>query len=343
VNATIATLFEGADGWGEGLRALGLQPHAVGIELDRWACRTARAAGHRPIRADVETYPTGPFDPGTAVIASPPCQAFSAAGKGDGRALLATLAQAAAAGERRPDLPVGVRPVLEPTRWIRDLQPRWVAMEQVPSVLPVWEGYRWWLETLGYSVWAGVLCAADYGVPQTRRRAILLASLDRTVSAPPTTHQEHAGFFGERWVSMDDALGWGYADRPARTVCGHRQPRWLYGDRDGTHGVVLDRRTRSRDGRGGMYPTPSVPAARPAPTLTAKGVAGPCIWRAPDGAERRLELAEALTLQSFRPDYPVQGNRTAQGEQIGNAVPPLLAGHCLAMTTGRQLDLQAAA
>ncbi len=39
----------------------------------------------------------------------------------------------------------------------------------------------------------------------------------------------------------------------------------------------------------------------------------------------KLTIAEALTLQSFPPDYPVRGTRTKQFEQIGNAVPPKMA------------------
>ena len=61
--------------------------------------------------------------------------------------------------------------VLEPARWIMGMDSlRWVALEQVPQVLPLWDVYAECLRELGWSVWTGVLNAADYGVPQTRRR-----------------------------------------------------------------------------------------------------------------------------------------------------------------------------
>ena len=44
----------------------------------------------------------------------------------------------------------------------------------------------------------------------------------------------------------------------------------------------------------------------------------------------RLTLAEGLTLQGFPPDWPVQGTKTAQWTQVGNAVPPPLARAVLA-------------
>lgn len=69
---------------------------------------------------------------------------------------------------------------------------------------------------------------------QTRERAILMASLNRTAMPPAPTHCRNgspAGLFGPGllpWVSMAEALGWDGVDRPGKTVCGNRAPHWMY-------------------------------------------------------------------------------------------------------------------
>ena len=81
--------------------------------------------------------------------------------------------------------------VVEPLRWALALEPRWIALEQVPPVLPIWRAMAAVLRERGYSVWTGKLDAERFGVPQTRCRAILIASLDREVREPPATHQRY--------------------------------------------------------------------------------------------------------------------------------------------------------
>lgn len=343
----ILDLFAGPGGWSEGLRLLSRSD--FGIECDAAACDTRYAAGHATWKADLRTVGPDVFRGYhvEGLIASPPCQSFSAAGKRAGLT------------DERGEL------VWLPMLWVTALRPEWVALEQVPEVLPIWRHTAQAIEKHGYRTWTGILNSAGYGVPQTRRRAILIAHLDRAVTPPEPTHAEEPGgesLFGggrERWVTMAEALGWDGdgVDRPARTVCGDRTPRWMYPANESTGNVVVVN-TRQKSLKGGLRTEDYKRGVdRPSPTVTVQAGAFWC-WERPattvcadprlsppgyrgrpedynaDGGydgERsmdnaiKLTVAEALTLQSFRPDYPVQGSRTKQFEQVGNAIPPLLA------------------
>lgn len=231
VSGLVVDLFAGPGGWEEALLALGVE-NVVGIEWDAAACATRSAAGHLTIRVDVSKYPTEPFvGKVEGLIASPPCPTFSAAGDGSGRDDLPMLhAAAALVGTNGwtdsvlgwewadPRTPL----VLQPLRWVEALEPQWVACEQVPAVAPLWEQYGVIWRLAGYSVWSGVLNAANYGVPQTRERAILIASRTKAVIPPEPTHAKGGAvsLFGDlaSWVSMADALGWGASERPCVTV-----------------------------------------------------------------------------------------------------------------------------
>lgn len=205
----IVDLFAGPGGWSEGLRILAPDLHAteIGLEWDAAACETRAAAGHATIRTDIAAYPTDVFNGKvTGLIASPPCQDFSLAGK-----------RAGIEGERG-------QLITEVLRWAEALEPEWIACEQVPPALPVWRDYEVELRRMGFYTWSGVLNSADYGVPQTRRRAILLASRSGPVGPPEPTHDRKPvpSLFGEslaEWVTMADALGWGRA-APSWTLTG---------------------------------------------------------------------------------------------------------------------------
>ncbi|MBN3933031.1 DNA cytosine methyltransferase [Streptomyces verrucosisporus] len=233
----ILDLFAGPGGWSHALTVFGARD--IGLEWDAWACKTRAAAGQLTIRTDVALYPTWPFTSRTTgLIASPPCQAWSMAGKRlglvDQPLVHQAVADLAAGRDTRAQLLTACRDersllAAEPMRYLHALncagEPEWAAMEEVPDVLLLWKQYAAVLRRWGFSVWTGILNAADYGVPQTRRRAILLASRVRTAQPPAPTHArvaEPESLFGPgraRWVSMAQALGWGATDRPVPTVC----------------------------------------------------------------------------------------------------------------------------
>jgi DNA (cytosine-5)-methyltransferase 1 len=221
----IIDLFAGAGGWDEGMRELGLS--ALGIDNDRWACATARAAGHERLEADIAALDPRAFAPVWGLIASPPCQAYSIAGRQLGREdkprVIACAHEIAAGHDTRAEHLASCRDprsllTVEPLRWALALRPRWVAMEQVPPVLELWSLFCGLLAAHGYEATAGVLSAERYGVPQTRKRAFLIASLDGPAELPEPTHRSYNPRRPDRvpeeerellpWVSMADALGW---------------------------------------------------------------------------------------------------------------------------------------
>jgi DNA (cytosine-5)-methyltransferase 1 len=345
--------FAGPGGWEEGLRLLGRRD-VVGVETDRHACATARAAGHHRLQADVFTLRTrhARLD---GYIASPPCQTFSTAGNGTGRghltALLAALHKVADGADPREavasvaddELDVRSVLVLHPLTVIRDSRPVFVALEQVGAVQPVWDAYAEVLRAWGYSVDTGKVQAEEYGVPQTRRRAVLLAHLDREAVLPAPTHTRYVKGGARQdggllpWVSMADALSWGMTGRPSMTVTGGGAAT---GGAEPFGNAARQGMLRELEA-GRWQPVPAVPGdtswvqARPSPTIVgtfaADVVAAPGWRKAGDGPRQsqpgsvRVSVTEAAVLQTFPPDYPWQGPKTARHQQVGNAVPPVLA------------------
>ncbi|MCQ4043013.1 DNA cytosine methyltransferase [Streptantibioticus rubrisoli] len=333
----VLDLFAGPGGWSQGLRRLGIAE--VGMELDAVACATRTAAGHTTIRADVATYPTAHLRGKiSGLIASPPCQTFSAAGlragEDDTDLCHQALADLAAGRDTRAALRTRcVDPrsllVVEPLRYALDLRPDWIALEEVPFVQPLFAHTAVHLRALGYSTWVGVLNAADYGVPQTRRRCLLLASRTDPVTPPHATHARTAEpetLFGPGrlpWVTMAEAIGCPTGEvvtRGDRHTGGTRfsttGPTWTI--TGCARGWTLRVGNRQRATRRGID--------APAPTLLFGHALNDVSWYDDQGtAVRRLSVAEASVLQGFSVSYPWRGSRTKQFEQIGNAVPPPLA------------------
>jgi DNA (cytosine-5)-methyltransferase 1 len=311
-------LFAGCGGASLGLDRAGYQ--VLGVEFDAQAHATHEAAGMDCILADVRN-----LHPGIAhydhLHASPPCQTFSVAGKGTGRDSVAALAAAVKDvlnGAQPADLNIDVADertllTLEPARWIAALQPATVSLEQVRGVLPIWAAYAEGLRDLGYSAWAGLINAEQFGVPQNRIRAWLGARRDGIEAHPPTP--THSRYYNrepdkldpgvKKWVSMAEAIDW---------------DDWTHFAPAGVSQTSHPAAPRRLD-------------AAPAPTITS--VANHYVYHeqhqtfgqpisGPQGA-RKLATAEALALQGFPTSWPLQGTRTAQFKQIGNAVPPHIA------------------
>jgi DNA (cytosine-5)-methyltransferase 1 len=351
----IVDLFAGPGGLD--LAADVLDIPSIGIEWDDDAVATRRAAGLSTVHGDVRLF--GPDHPDFAdcnvLAGGPPCQTFSIAGSGSGRKAFDLVTgfihrmhawyereKAGEQGETWEDIQrrldkldderTGL--VLQPLRWIFEalLRPRHgheqprpfdvIVLEQVPSVIEVWHEYEKVLKSVGYHAAAKVYHTEQYGVPQTRRRAVLVA---RRTELPkdllPKTHQQYrkgvkpteTGLFGghERWVSMADALEqvYGCVTEATRRTMPFRVVS--------NYGSGGDPKARGRRG-----------SDEPSATITGKWKRNRIVALDAHETEMdRLTNEEAGVFQSFPYRYPWRGNDQAQ--QIGNAVPPWFGVHVL--------------
>uniref|UniRef100_UPI001428A144 DNA cytosine methyltransferase n=1 Tax=Streptomyces silaceus TaxID=545123 RepID=UPI001428A144 len=201
----IVDLFAGPGGLDMAATVLGVP--SVGIEWDANAVTTRDAAGLRTVHDDVRKYGPEKFPEANVLAGGPPCQSFTVAGTGAGRRALDDVlkfVQRLVDRDARANIDADLADmddertglVLEPLRWALnaidddELRPySAIVLEQVPAALPVWEAYGEALREEGYSVDHGILHTEDFGVPQTRRRAILIARRDgRTAALPTPTH-----------------------------------------------------------------------------------------------------------------------------------------------------------
>lgn len=321
----IVDLFAGPGGLDVAARELGIP--VTGIEWDADACATRQAAGLSTLQADVRALGPRDFPTATVLAGGPPCQTYTVAGSGTGRRALddvLAFAKRMAAGEDvTADLKEAVDErtglVLEPLRWALEALEQGrpydaVVLEQVPAVLPVWEAVGEALEAVGYKAKCDVLRAEEYGVPQTRRRAILIARRNTTsdpdfeVNMPETTHRPY-----RKGVARDA----GDPTREAWVPMGKVVKRPVPYEVVSNYGTGGDPAARGRRTSG-----------QPSATVTGKISRNRIVSSYDQRELERFTQAEAGQLQTFPVDYPWSGRNRAQ--QIGNAIPPRLAVHVLA-------------
>lgn len=247
----------------------------------------------------------------------PPCQGFST---------MRTLNGAKAINDDRNGL------IEEYLRFVRGILPRALLFENVPGLMKdsrfkvaIQE-----LEALGYPAQEGarIINAADHGVPQNRRRLVLLCVRHGKVDFPPAL---------DKRPTVEDAIkqlpAAGQSGDPLHDLPEHRSERVRSLIRaippDGGGRLDLPDRLRLKchdDFTGFKDVYGRMSWKRPAPTITG-GCHNPSKGRfLHPTANRAITLREAALLQGFPLDYKFSLNRgkLAAAAMIGNAAPPPL-------------------
>lgn len=101
--------------------------------------------------------------------------------------------------------------VAEMTRLVREILPRSVMMENVPGLAKkgkdLYDESKRQLQELGYKLTDRILEAADYGVPQVRKRLVMLGGLGFAISLPQPTHSKIAQGALSKWRTVKDTIG----------------------------------------------------------------------------------------------------------------------------------------
>jgi DNA-cytosine methyltransferase len=325
---TAIDLFSGAGGTTRGLRDAGYSVVAA-IENDASAVGTF-AANHpdtqlldrdirriqAPALAGRLRKQVGRID---LLTACPPCQPFSTLGSGD-------------ADDPRNALVSSVG------RFIEQLRPRAVLLENVPGLqseprfLRLVEGLRSDFHLKEYLVQA-----ANFGVPQNRRRVILLG-VDRAAEVLPPDDLLAAlpADFDRSATAAGDVLKL-TSDLQAEIDPVHRartpRPMTLKRIRAAKQGggrLDLPEKLRLAchnrlDNRNATSIYGRIDPSKPAPTMTTRCTTPSCGRFVHPTEDRGLTLREAALIQSFPISYSFSGNYGDIERQIGNAVPPKLA------------------
>ncbi|MCX6316274.1 MAG: DNA cytosine methyltransferase [Bacteroidetes bacterium] len=282
----ILDLFAGCGGLSLGFEAAGFR--TIGFEMDKFAAETYKKNLNgecHAIKLDLDFK----YPDAEIIIGGPPCQPFSVGGHQKGME------------DARDGFPIFIDAV-------KKLNPKVFMFENVRGLLYT---NKWYFELvieelkkLGYFIEYKLLNAVNFGVPQNRERLFVVGH--RSKFTFPKQQRTK--------ITVGDAIGDLMYTIPPES-------KFLTPSMD-AYVAKYEKASDCINPRD-LYPD------RPARTLTCRNLAGATgdmqRVRLKDGRRRRLLHREAARLQTFPDWFEFVGNETQQYNQIGNAVPPLLA------------------
>lgn len=294
---TSIELCAGAGGQALGLEQAGFQ-HSALVEIDEKACQTLRLnrPGWNVLQTDLKEFSGSNFKGIDLVGAGVPCPPFSVAGKQLG------------AHDDRNLFP-------EALRVVEEAQPNAILFENVKGLMTFkFQEYRQWIvkktEDLGYLGAWKLFNAADFGVPQTRFRAIFVALKEdnyQYYSWPSPKRSKHMSVGNVLYPYMKQN-GWTGAE--------------AWSKKADTIGPTIVGGSKKHGG-------PDLGPTRAKESWRSLGVDGHGISNtAPEkdfSGMPKLTVEMAAILQGFPPSWRFAGAKTSAYRQVGNAFPPPIA------------------
>lgn len=287
-DALVLDLFAGCGGLSLGFEAAGFK--TIGYEMNPDAAATYRKNLIGDCLVEKLTLETE-YPDAQIIIGGPPCQPFSVGGNQNG------------VNDSRNGFPLFIDA-------IRKVKPAMFMFENVRGLL---YSNKWYLEViieelqnLGYTVEYKLLNAVNYGVPQNRERLFLVGH----------NSELHFPEMETKKYTVRDAI-------PDFVETTPTESKFLTPAQD-TYIANYERASKCVNPR-------DLHLDKPSRTLTCRNLSGATgdmhRVKLPDGRRRRVLIREAARLQSFPDSFEFVGAETSQFNQIGNAVPPLLAYH----------------
>lgn len=229
--------------------------------------------------------------------------------------------------------------------------PKYFVMENVPNLLTAEGGYfrdeiEELFNKLGYSLEYGVLNASDYGVPQNRRRAIIIGKLDGDAPKLPVPKRNKVTI----WDAISDLAylesGEGSEEQEYKYPADSDYEKMLRKDSSKLFNHIATKHSPLALERLALIPPNAGREVLPEEHLTKSIYSGTWTRMKKDEISvtittrfdtpssgkfthpflnRAITVREAARIQSFPDDFHFVGNKGSQMKQVGNAVPPLLA------------------
>jgi DNA (cytosine-5)-methyltransferase 1 len=236
-------------------------------------------------------------------------------------------------------------------RVVEKVRPKYFVMENVPNLLTAEGGYfKNELEKLfndmGYKLNMGVLNASDYGVPQNRRRAIIIGKQLGGAPSLPTPQKGKVTI----WDAISDLAylnsGEGSEEQEYRNSPHSSYQAMLRNGSTTLYNHVATNHSSLALERLSLIPPNSGKEVLPAEHLTKSIYSGTWTRMRKDEISvtittrfdtpssgkfthpflnRAITVREAARIQSFPDSFCFVGTKGSQMKQVGNAVPPLLA------------------